>query len=80
MIQIEMEMPKICSECPCFEISGNERWSYMCWKGVPLGGVCKALPIKDMDGNIIAWQKVSSRQEIEEVVRSKHCPLQEVKE
>lgn len=79
MIQLDIPMPKTCSECPCFEISVNERGSYTCWKGVPLGGVCKALPIKDMDGNIIDWQKVSSRQEIEEGVRSKHCPLKEVK-
>ena len=78
MIQIDMEMPKMCYECPCFEKSVIDG-RYMAFMGVPLGGYCKALPIRNLDGNIVDWQPVSKRDEIEKEERNKHCPLQEVK-
>ena len=78
-VKININMPKQCSECPCFEMPCNSDRNYIAWMGVPLCGTCKLLPIKDLDGNTIKWQTVSTREEIEKGVRSKHCPLKECK-
>ena len=77
-IKLDIDMPKMCCDCPCFEpnvIDGK----YRAWMGVPLGGHCKALPIKNLDGTIVDWQPVSKREEIEKEVRNEHCPLKECK-
>ena len=47
--------------------------------GLPLNGKCKALPIKDLDGDIISYQTVGTANEIICKERSKHCPLKECK-
>ena len=43
--------------------------------GFPIGGKCKALPIKDLNGKTISYQTVGTIKEIENKERSKHCPL-----
>lgn len=76
VVKIEnMDMPKICSDCPMFEKQPFGDVVY--FLGTPLDGKCKALPIKDYDGNIVDYQTVSKRSEIENKSRSKFCPLKE---
>lgn len=79
-IKLEIDMPEMCYKCPCFEIAplaGHN--SYMSYMGIPFSGKCKALPIKTLDGRVIDYQHVSTREEIESESRSKFCPLQECK-
>lgn len=79
MIQINLDMPKMCHECPCFEKDIKGEGYYTCWQGVPLGGTCRALPIMDCGGRIVEYQRVSTMNEINEGKRSPFCPLIEVK-
>ena len=78
-VKIEMEMPKSCLDC-VFYINGNSNFLLY---GVRIGGKCKRLPIKDMDGEVIDYQTIckdgAQAQELLEG-RNKRCPLQEVKE
>ena len=79
MIQIDMDMPKNCLECD-FYANGD---SNFLWYGVKLGGKCKRLPIKDMDGDVVGYQVVckNGRQagELRSGKRYKYCPLKECK-
>ena len=76
-VKIEIEAPEMCCDCPLFEMETHDG-RYFAWMGAPLGGKCKVLPIKDFNGNVVDYQNVSTREEIEEHRRSKHCPLKEV--
>lgn len=74
-----MKMPKRCLDCD-FYIDGNS--DFMLY-GVRIGGKCKMLQIKDMDGEVIDYQNIckdgAQAQELLEGC-DKRCPLQEVKE
>lgn len=80
MIQIDMDMPKSCLDCD-FYTNGD---SNFLWYGVRIGGKCKRLPIKDMDGEVIGYQNICKNgkqaKKLLEGCRDKRCPLQEVKE
>jgi len=77
MIKIDMEMPKVCHRCPLY-IEGE---SGILMYGVRLGGKCKVLPIKDMEGHTVDYQTViRTGSDVEREVRYPKCPLQEVKE
>ena len=73
-VKIDMEMPEVCAKCPFFE-----KLKDLFLMGLPLNGKCKALPIKDLDGDIISYQTVGTANEIICKERSKHCPLKECK-
>lgn len=75
-VRIDIGMPRVCWECPCIE---EEKNSYM-YLGAIVGSKCRLLPIKDMEGNIIAHQTVVFRDEIESQKRYKYCPLKEIQE
>lgn len=65
-VQIDMEMPKGCNTCP-FRINEDEVGAY---------AQCLLLPIKDLDNNIVCYQKVEIRIHVNKNnKRSKHCPL-----
>lgn len=75
MIKIDMEMPENCGECE-FYIEGNSG-------RVSIGGKCKRLPIRDMDGDLIDYQVICKTWDQTQKLlegRNKKCPLQEVKE
>ena len=74
-VKIEMDMPKVCVNCPLYKKPDGERIIY--FMGFPIGGKCKALPIKDLNGKTISYQTVGTIKEIEHKERSKHCPLKE---
>lgn len=76
-VKIDMEMPEVCAKCPLFKKPDGKDVSF--FMGFPLNGQCKALPIKDLDGDIISHQTVSTANEITNKKRSKHCPLEECK-
>ena len=76
-IKIDMEMPEVCAKCPLFKKSEDQDVVFL--MGLPLNGKCKALPIKDLDGDIISYQTVGTANEIICKERSKHCPLKECK-
>ena len=78
-VMINMEMPKRCLDCD-FYINGNS--GFMLY-GVKIGGKCKMLPIKDMDGEVIDYQSIcKDGAQVQELLegRDKRCPLQGVKE
>lgn len=75
--KLEIDMPKMCCDCPCFEIQTFYSGRYMAYMGVPCPGKCRALPIKTLDGRVIDYQQVSTNEEIENKRRSKFCPLKE---
>lgn len=66
MIQMDMNMPKSCSDCPfSFRDEFENRY-------------CRLLPILDMDGEPCGkFQKVSTASEDFKGHRSKHCPLKD---
>ena len=76
MVKVDIEMPKDCKSCPMFRehkdvISGE-------W------GECMILEIKDLNDDVVAHQTVNayyveSAAWAQDVGRSKHCPLKEVK-
>ena len=66
-------MPEVCAKCPLFKKSEDQDVVFL--MGLPLDGQCKALPIKDLDGDIISYQAVGTANEIINKERSKHCPL-----
>ena len=78
-VMLKMEMPKSCLNCD-FYINGNS--GFMLY-GVRIGGKCKMLPIKDMDGEIIDYQNICKNgkqiKKILEGCRDKRCPLKPVK-
>lgn len=74
-VKIDMDMPEVCAKCPLFKKSEDQDVVFL--MGLPLGGQCKALPIKDLDGKIISYQTVSTINEITNKERSKHCPLRQ---
>ena len=74
-VKIDMDMPEVCAKCPLFKKSEDQDVVFL--MGFPLDGQCKALPIKDLDGDIISYQTVSTANEIAHKERSKHCPLKE---
>ena len=76
-IKIDMEMPEVCAKCPFFEKLKDQSVAF--FMGLPLNGKCKALPIKDLDGDIISYQIVGTANEIICQERRKHCPLNECK-
>ena len=76
-VKIDMEMPEVCAKCPFFEKLKDQGVAF--FMGLPLNGKCKALPIKDLDGDIISYQTVGTANEIICKERSKHCPLEECK-
>lgn len=80
MIQLNIDMPRMCHECPCFEkkTHGDNEY-YTCWQGVPMNGFCKASPILDRAGHIVDYQCVSTMTEINNATRSPYCPFVEVK-
>lgn len=75
-----MEMPKSCLDCD-FYINGDSGFLLY---GVRIGGKCKRLPIKDMDGEVIDYQNIckdgEQAQELLKGNRDKRCPLKEVNE
>lgn len=76
-VKIDMEMPEVCARCPLFKKPDGQDVTFL--MGLPLNGKCKALPIKDLDGDIISYQTVGTANEIICKERSKHCPLKECK-
>ena len=61
-VRIDMDMPSVCYECPFFVETD-----------VLTNGKCQALPIRDLNGDIVEHQVVSSC--VSE--KSIHCPLKE---
>ena len=76
-VKIDMEMPEVCAKCPLFKKPEGQNVALI--MGLPFNGQCKVLPIKDLDGNIISYQTVSTINEITNKKRNKHCPLKECK-
>ena len=74
-VKIDMDMPKVCANCPLYKEPEDKEIIY--FMGFPIGGKCKALPIKDLNGKTISYQTVGTIKEIEHEERSKHCPLKE---
>jgi len=72
-IKIDIEMPKSCLSCPLFiHGEGNEM------NGV-LESTCRILPIRDLDGKVICYQKVfKTKEDFMAKKRNKHCPLKEI--
>ena len=70
-------MPEECAKRQIFEKLKDQGVAF--FMGLPLNGKCKALPIKDLDGDIISYQTVGTANEITNKERSKHCPLKECK-
>lgn len=61
-VKIEMDMPKSCSKCR------------FCTNKTEFVGTCLAIPLKDLDNEVVAFQKVDTYYGD---TRSKHCPLKE---
>lgn len=77
MIKLNMDMPKVCHKCP-FYIEGD---SGILMYGVRLGGKCKVLPIKDMEGRTVDYQMVlRNGADAQRGARYPKCPLKEVEE
>lgn len=76
-VQIDMDMPKICADCPMFVKPTAEKIVY--FQGQVLDGKCKVLPVRDYSGRVVAYQTVSTIDEIKGERRSCFCPLKEVK-
>lgn len=76
-VQIDMDMPKICADCPMFKKPTAEKILY--FQGKPIDGKCKVLPVRDYSGYVVAHQTVSTIDEINDERRSCFCPLKEVK-
>ena len=72
-VKIDIDMPKVCANCPLYKEPEDKEIIY--FMGFPIGGQCKVLSIKDLDGKIISYQTVSTINEIKNRERSKHCPL-----
>ena len=72
-VKIDMDMPKVCANCPLYKNPEDKEIIY--FMGFPIGGKCKALPIKDLNGKTISYQTVGTIKEITNKERSKHCPL-----
>ena len=72
-IKIDMEMPEVCAKCPFFEKLKDQGVAF--FMGLPLNGKCKALPIKDLDGDTIVKTFTQTKNKITNKERSKHCPL-----
>ena len=66
-------MPEVCAKCAFLEKLKDQGVAF--FMGLPINGKCKALPIKDLDGDIISYQTVGTINEITNKERSKHCPL-----
>ena len=62
VVRIEMDMPKYCRKCP------------LCERVSDYHGLCKVLPIKDLDGDIVDNQRVWFRKSNG---KSEYCPLKE---
>ena len=68
-VKIEMDMPNSCRGCR------------FCIHKTEVIGQCLTLPIKDLDNEVIDFQRVDIHPETSYGnERNKHCPLQEVKE
>jgi len=77
MIKLNMDMPGVCQRCP-FYIEGDS--SFLMY-GIRLGGKCRVLPIKDMEGRTVNYQTViRTGSDVTRGARYSKCPLQEVKE
>ena len=72
-VKIDMDMPKSCWDCP-FLMESEKTFIYM---GIRVGGKCKFLPIKDLEGEVVTHQTVVTKELIDAESRYKNCPLKE---
>ena len=73
-----IEMPQSCAECP-FLVSEETTCTY---KGMRIGGKCRVLPVRDLEGEEIGYQVIyKNANHIENYTkeRSSLCPLVEDK-